>query len=202
MPKITKKQQDERVAEIRVAQLYARAAHAGQTRDDGTTAHAAHVIRVGYEVGRRKDMADLGTHFVVGAILHDVVEDTPVTIGMISDDFGQAVAAVVHALTDHFTPERYPKANRATRKSMEAARLSKEPLPIRIIKAIDRIDNLRDLHIETKSDAAFTRLYITESRNLLAALDQNKDLPDDLRIEFRAAIEAAVARVAGWKEKE
>ena len=51
---------------------------------------------------------------VVG-LLHDVVEDTPRTIGDVRDDFGEPIAAMVQALTEDEGIRNYAQRKRALR---------------------------------------------------------------------------------------
>jgi GTP diphosphokinase / guanosine-3',5'-bis(diphosphate) 3'-diphosphatase len=82
------------------AELIARAyrfseqAHAGQTRHSGEpfVSHCVQVARI---------LADLGldTATVVSGLIHDVVEDTGVTVKEVEKEFGKEVAEIVDGLT-------------------------------------------------------------------------------------------------------
>ena len=48
-------------------------------------------------------------------LLHDVVEDTPRTIGELRERFGEPIAAMVDALTEDTTIKRYAQRKRALR---------------------------------------------------------------------------------------
>ncbi|MEJ2698678.1 MAG: HD domain-containing protein [Desulfuromonadales bacterium] len=72
----------------------ARVSHAGQLRKSGE-AYFFHPLRVAHLAARHwMDFAS-----VIAALLHDVVEDTPVTLGEIEASFGREVALLVHGLT-------------------------------------------------------------------------------------------------------
>jgi guanosine-3',5'-bis(diphosphate) 3'-pyrophosphohydrolase len=77
--------------------------------------------------------ADLAT---VCAILHDTVEDTPVTLADLEKEFGLVVAKGVGALTKR---KDLPKG-RAMEDSLE--RILAEPREISAVKLADRISNL------------------------------------------------------------
>ena len=65
-------------------------AHSGQ-RDKGGNPYIAHPLRVMSRFAN--------TDHQIVAVLHDVVEDSGLTINQIADDFGQTVADAVDALT-------------------------------------------------------------------------------------------------------
>ena len=67
----------------------------------------------------RRDGGDERTE-VVG-LLHDVVEDTPRTLEEVRDEFGDAVATMVGALTEDDTIRHYAQRKRALRGTIAAA---------------------------------------------------------------------------------
>ena len=67
----------------------------------------------------RRDGGDERTE-VVG-LLHDVVEDTPRTLDEVRDEFGDAVATMVGALTEDDTIRHYAQRKRALRGTIAAA---------------------------------------------------------------------------------
>lgn len=81
-----------------------------------------------------------GDEAVVVAYLHDVVEDTPVSLEEVASIFGSAVARCVALLTDE------PGANRKERKTKTYARLAQvqghDELAL-IVKAADRLANVK-----------------------------------------------------------
>ncbi len=80
--------------EIRRAYEFAKAAHEGQRRDSGED-YINHPLAVAYilvEMG-------LDPTSVIAALLHDVVEDTPIGLEDITKEFGSEVAALVDGLT-------------------------------------------------------------------------------------------------------
>ena len=73
---------------------YARAKHDGQLRKDGSPyiIHPLAVAEIVAETG-------LDTDAILGAILHDCIEDTDSTYDEISRRFGATVAALVEGVT-------------------------------------------------------------------------------------------------------
>ena len=99
------------------------------------------------------------------ALLHDVVEDTQVTLATISDEFGPAVARGVYALSD--TPKVEGGPNRAKRKEMDRNRLAKAEGWIQTIKVADMIDNTATI---VEHDPKFGKVYLEEKRLLMEVL--------------------------------
>lgn len=64
-------------SEIRAARTLARIAHDGQTRWDGETPYITHPVRV---AERLASLMPAERHMIAAAYLHDVVEDTTVTL--------------------------------------------------------------------------------------------------------------------------
>jgi (p)ppGpp synthase/HD superfamily hydrolase len=111
------------------------------------------------------------------AFLHDTLEDTAFTLEGLRSGFGDVVADIVNELTNYFTKEKFPDQNRAQRKHAEFVRLGKVSQEAKIIKMLDRIDNLRD----EGSDPEFAKLYAKESA-ALAEVIGNAD--PDLKAEL------------------
>ena len=74
-------------------------AHAGQVRRASDVPYVAHAFAVAWILGR----AGFGEDTVVAGLLHDVVEDTPVTLEEIESRFGPVVAAMVSHCTEQKT---------------------------------------------------------------------------------------------------
>ena len=78
---------------IKDAIAYATAAH-GDTLDGNGTPVIAHVLAVALSI--RDGFPE---HVIAAAVLHDVVEDTPVNVADIREAFGNDVANLVRTLT-------------------------------------------------------------------------------------------------------
>ena len=116
---------------------FAAQAHDGQCLPDSDTPYLYHVSLVCMEVMALLSVEpqynpDLALQF---AALHDVVEDTSITIKEIQEKFGSEVAGGVDALTKH----------KADPDAMEnsLARIMQQPAEIWIVKLADRITNLQ-----------------------------------------------------------
>ena len=87
------------------------------------------------------------------ALLHDVLEDTPISEDQLSaflstvldEQQAKRTAGMVKELTDVFVKKNYPDVNRRTRRTREAERLGKVSPDAQTIKYADIIDNVVDL---------------------------------------------------------
>lgn len=75
-------------------------------------------------------------------VLHDVVEDTPVSVGELADRFGPRVAELVGWVT---IPGAGPGKDRADVKSASLARLADAPRDAKLVKLADRLSNVQTL---------------------------------------------------------
>jgi len=76
---------------------------------------------------------------IVGAILHDTVEDTDTTFEEIEQEFGKEVQSLVQEVTDD---KSLPKQKRKQLQVEHAAHLSQRA---KLIKLADKISNLQDM---------------------------------------------------------
>jgi (p)ppGpp synthase/HD superfamily hydrolase len=87
-------------------------------------------------------------HLVIAALLHDVVEDTPVTIGEIQSHFGREVAELVIALSE---PDK--NASWEERKTHTIEYLEQKANEDALLVALaDKLDNIRAIREGLESD--------------------------------------------------
>lgn len=115
------------------------------------------------------------TEMLVAAVLHDVVEDTPVELVEIKEEFGPVVATYVDGLTDISRPE---DGNRATRKALDRAHTADQPAEVQTIKLADLIHNTASI---AEFDPSFYKVYKQEKIKLLKILTKG-----DRTLMFRA----------------
>ena len=144
------------------ARAFATKAHAdiGQVRKytgEPYIVHPAAVVEIVRSVTH-----DIG--MLAAAWLHDVAEDTPVTIAKIREEFGSDVALLVQWLTDVSQPA---DGNRAQRKAVDREHLRQAPTRAQTIKVADLIDNSSTI---LGHDPAFARVYLAEKQALLEVL--------------------------------
>lgn len=98
------------------------------------------------------------------AFLHDVVEDTTVTLAEIHERFGPLVAEYVGWVTDVARPE---DGNRAVRKAINRDHLASAPAAAQSIKVADIISNVSTI---LRQDPAFAKVYVPEKAAALEVL--------------------------------
>lgn len=133
-------------AMIRKAFLLASEAHGGQARASGEP-YITHVMAVAeILVGLHLD-----PEAVTAAILHDVVEDSDITLDTIREQFGENVAKLVDGVTKLAFIEQHELSERGTREHQHAESLRKlllamaEDIRVVLIKLADRLHNMRTL---------------------------------------------------------
>lgn len=161
---------------------FARVAHGSQRRKYKDEAYIEHPKRVAALVKTVPHTSEM----ICAAYLHDVVEDTPVTLKEIESKFGTEVAQLVDELTDEFIKESYPHLNRRRRKEKETERQANTSEAAKTIKLADVIDNTPDI---SQNDPAFARRYIPEMDALVKALQGG-----DPTLYVRAQNEVEIAK--------
>ncbi len=148
---------------------FATAAHAGQKRKFTGEPYIVHPLRV---MSLISTVSRVTPEMVAAAVLHDVLEDTPVDIKSLRAAFDFEVAQLVVELTK--PPAVLAIRNRGERAVAEAARLGKVRRQAQTIKFADIIDNAEGL---PERDPAFAAIYLPEKTLALEAMrDGNYDL--------------------------
>ena len=149
---------------VEKASLFASAAHAavGQVRKYTSEPYINHPRAVAELVDEAGGTAEM----VAAAWLHDVVEDTKVTIVDIHDTFGDIVSQYVYWLTDN---NETKGLNRAARKDLTRRKLESAPPEVKTIKLADLIDNTQSI---VARDPDFARVYMVEKKELIWALKE------------------------------
>ncbi len=115
-------------------------AHAGQTRSSGEP-YVTHVI----EVARILADLQLDTATVASALLHDVVEDTTITIADIEREFGAEIAQIVDGLTKISNLPQTSKQDRQAENYRKLLLSIAKDARVILIKLADRLHNMRTL---------------------------------------------------------
>lgn len=181
---------------VRAALEKARVAHEGQIRNgSGGMPYIEHPVRVAALL----DEHGFGQEVLAGALLHDVIEDSNVTLDELHEEFGGEVAGYVGALTDDESIDSYRE-----RKAEHRERVAAAAGEAMAIYAADKLTNSSTLRAayEREGDAVRDEFKVPLEEKVeiweadLGLLrEKGVDLPflDDLEAELsalRACLEA------------
>ena len=121
------------------ATMFAIEAHGDQRRKYTGEPYVVHPIHVADILEKEVEAT---TEMIAAAILHDVVEDTPVTLRDIKEKFGYTIAEYVHYCTNVSDKE---DGNRAFRKKMDADHFALGPPESQTIKIADLLSNAESI---------------------------------------------------------
>jgi len=137
---------------IQRAYKVAEQAHADQSRASGEP-YVTHCVAVATILAE----LDAPVPVVVAGLLHDTVEDTPVTLARLREDFGAEIASLVDGVTKLTQLPRVsahdgrPKRERPTKSELAKETLRKtflamgDDVRVVVIKLADRLHNMRTL---------------------------------------------------------
>lgn len=124
---------------LRLAYETAARAHEGQTRHSGEP-YITHPLAVAHTLASLR----LDEETIIAGLLHDVPEDTPVTINEIRKDFGDTVASLVDGITKLGTL-KYRGMERYVENLRKMFIAMAEDIRVILIKFADRLHNLETL---------------------------------------------------------
>lgn len=119
--------------------VFAVRAHAGTERRCKGFPYIVHPLEaVGIVATMTSDQ-----ELLAAVALHDVVEDTDVTLEQIRDEFGERIAALVAAETDEIYPEVHDVESWRKRKQAAIDRLASASLDAKMVALGDKLSNMR-----------------------------------------------------------
>ena len=157
------------------AVTFAAEKHKHQTRKGDGSSYICHPLRVGQILIDNLDLCmdtNTGRLCILGAILHDTVEDTDTTLLEIEEHFGEDVMKVVADVSDD------KSLSKLERKKLQIVHAKEACRPAQLIKVADKIDNLRDL-LKTPPkgwNIEDIRGYFLWSREVLKVIDYPSSL--------------------------
>lgn len=160
----------------------AKTSHGGQFRKSGEP-YIFHPLRVAHLAARHwMDFAS-----VIAALLHDVVEDTPVSLEEINRQFGDEVALLVDGLTK-VTDEKLSRAALKAETYRKQLLLAMRDIRVLCLKFWDRIDNLRTIGALTPNKQS---LIAEETIDVYVPLARHLGM-GDVASELRALSDAVL----------
>lgn len=152
-------------------------AHQGQLRKGTYIPYVFHPI----DVGKRLAQNDASETLVVAGILHDVLEDTKITLDELKAMFGDEVAALVLDMSepDKMKPWKERKTQTITYLRDQAS------MDVKILECADKLGNITDIFndLDKQGDKLWTRFnagyeeqkwYYQELVKSLESLSENK----------------------------
>jgi GTP pyrophosphokinase len=139
--KLKEKINDSQWPEIEKAINLAKEAHKDQKRLTGEN-YVNHPLRTAITLADLR----LGTKTLIAAILHDVYEDTPISLQEIRKRFGKDVAFLVEGVSK-LGKLKYRGGQRQAESLRKLFMVMAEDIRVILIKLADRLDNLQTLYV-------------------------------------------------------
>ncbi len=123
------------------AYVFSMVAHGDQTRKSGDPYFVHPLAVAGILADLKADPAS-----VVTALLHDVVEDTDVTVAEIAARFGKEIADLVNGVTKLSKIELKSEASKQAENFRKLVVAMADDMRVLLVKLADRLHNMRTLH--------------------------------------------------------
>ena len=170
------------------ARAYATRCHARQVRTSDGAPFIEHLL----EVARLLRDAGCSDVVIAAAMLHDIVEDTDVDIAELRARFGDAVADLVHAVSDSPDVPDYRVRKRLLREQVRAA--GRDAALLFAADKIAKVRELPDRSVRGRTHEYDLRLeHYRESLAMLQQVHGCHQLVCRLATELRAADRALVS---------
>lgn len=126
-------------------------AHDGMRRKKSNSPYILHPMEAAVIVGTMTDDQDL----IAAAALHDVVEDTDITIEEIEERFGERVKELVSAETENKRPDLPPEDTWRIRKEESLDELAKtDDIGVLMVWIGDKLANMRAIYRDFKVEGS------------------------------------------------
>jgi (p)ppGpp synthase/HD superfamily hydrolase len=152
------------LSEIKKAIYYAKKYHGEQKRQSGEP-YYSHPIEVAYMISDYLFRTDI----IVTSILHDTIEDTDLTFGMITSIFGEVVASQVMDLTRIKEDSR-----KISSAEMVELLFKQKKYDVLLIKLLDRLHNMQTISAKSSEKQ---RKIIDETLKCFLILSEIMELP-------------------------
>ena len=164
---------------------FADQAHGTQQRKYTPERYIVHPVRV-MEMIRNYDAT---FPMLAAALLHDVLEDTPVKAPellqflktVMDPDQADQTLSLVQQLTDVYVKSDYPQWNRRFRKSKEIERIATTSAEAQTIKYADILDNCQEI---AEQDPEFAPKYLRECLAILQKAHEGNKALHTVAVQF------------------
>ncbi len=129
---------------IKAAYEMAKLAHTGQKRKEGSpyVTHCVAAADIAVDMGLDEDS-------VIAALLHDLIEDTPLTHADIAKQFGESVANIVEGVTKLTRVQYTSKEDEQMENLRKMLMAMSKDIRVILIKIADRLHNMRTMEYQT-----------------------------------------------------
>ena len=132
---------------IDAAYVMAMQAHGAQKRDNGDP-YFTHPVAVADILASLR----LDTASIVTGLLHDVIEDTPITLKEIEQRFGKTIAGLVDGVTKLNKLELQSDRTKQAENFRKLVLAMSKDIRVLLVKLADRLHNMRTLHFVADKD--------------------------------------------------
>lgn len=158
---------------LKKALVLAEKAHQNQTRDEGIP-YVIHPVRAANILYYEKNLDD--AELLSAVLLHDVVEDSPISLIDIKSHFTDKVALLVKNLTRE-RPQNETEEQKQKNKTEKFLTIMAADVETRLAKCADLLDNLRCwplIPVNSPSRKKFPR-WLQETKNFAIPLAEKTD---------------------------
>ena len=163
------------VNQVKRAYFFAEQAHDGQRRRSGEP-YVIHPLAV---AGILADM-HMDHHSLTAAMLHDVIEDTPISKAALNTQFGETVANLVDGVSKLTQMEFQSRAEAQAENFQKMALAMAKDIRVILVKLADRLHNMRTLGVLKPEKR---RRIARETLDMYAPIAQRLGM-HSLRIQF------------------
>ena len=166
---------------------FAADAHDGMARKKDKTPYILHPLEAAVIVGSMTEDRDV----ICAAVLHDVVEDTDITIEEIEENFGSRVRALVQSETEDKRAELPPESTWRIRKEESLEELANcGDRDVLILWLSDKLSNIR----------SFYRIWKTEGDSMWQSFNQKDPLQQKWYYTRSAELTSPLQEFTAWQE--
>lgn len=166
---------------------FAAKAHDGMVRKKADTPYILHPLEAAVIVGSMTSDEDI----ISAAVLHDVVEDTPVTIEEIEENFGIRVRELVESETEDKRADLPPENTWRVRKEESLNELAScNDTAVLMLWLGDKLSNMR----------SFYRIWKNEGENMWQSFNQKDPMQQKWYYTTIAGLTSELKDFSAWQE--
>ncbi len=167
--------------------LFAARAHDGMIRKKDNTPYILHPLEAAVIVGSMTNDEDV----IAAALLHDVVEDTPVTIEEVEEGFGTRVKTLVESETEDKRADLPPEDTWRIRKEESLDDLaSSDDIAVQMLWLGDKLANMR----------SFYRIWQNEGNSMWQNFNQKDPQQQEWYYSKIAELTSSLQDFPAWQE--